>query len=70
MKLTERLRELRLNAEMTLTDVAKHIGTSLAFYSYVENGTRVPPLAIIVSLADFYNVSVDWLLGRTERKER
>ena len=38
-------------------------------YAYYESGGRMLPPQVLCALADFYNVSVDYLLGRTDKKE-
>lgn len=65
MALGELLRDLRKDRGFTLAFVAKslHIGTStLGAY---ERGKRFPPYETLIQIADFYNVNVDYLLGRT-----
>ena len=44
------------------------LGMSQTGYSKYETGTNDIPTAILIKLADFYNVSVDYLLGRTNVK--
>ena len=45
------------------------LGMSQTGYSKYETGTNDIPTAILIKLADFYNVSVDYLLGRTDVKQ-
>ena len=44
-------------------------GIEQALISKFENGERVPPTETLITLADFYNVSIDYLLGRTDNPE-
>ena len=45
--------------------VAKDLGISQALLSHYENGIREPGLAFVIKACDYYNVSADFLLGRT-----
>lgn len=69
MTIQDRLRDMRLQNGYNLKTVADGIGVSLASYSYIESGARFPRVSTVAALADFYHVSVDWLLGRSEKKE-
>ena len=69
LKVYERIRELREDRDFSQKTVGKAIGISQRCYSYYENGERTIPPEILCALADFYNVSVDYLLGRTKRKK-
>ena len=60
-----RIRDLREDRDMNQTEVAKLLGMSQTGYSKYETGEHDIPTAILVKLADYYNVSVDYLLGRT-----
>lgn len=62
----ERIRYLRESAELTQKEVGKVINVSQRTYSYYESGQRMIPPSILCALADFYNVSVDYLLDRTK----
>ena len=63
-----RIRELREDSDLTQREVAEMLGMSQTGYSKYETGTKDIPTAILIKLADFYNVSVDYLLGRTNVK--
>ncbi|WAA12036.1 helix-turn-helix domain-containing protein [Fervidibacillus halotolerans] len=64
--LGERLIELRGNR--TQKDVAQQLGISRARYSHYENNYAQPDYDLLIKIADFYNVSTDYLLGRTNEK--
>ena len=66
----EILRELREDRDMTQADVANLLGTSQQYYSKYETGKYEMPIHYVVPLADFYGVSVDYLLGRTACRVR
>lgn len=62
----ERLAELRKINGYTQTFVARKLGIKQPSYLRYENGNAEPTLANLVKLADLYDVSVDYLLGRKE----
>ena len=64
-----RIRDLREDMDLKQRDLAKALNISQRAYSHYENGTRKIPLDILVPLADYYNCSVDYLLGRTKKKD-
>lgn len=59
-----RLKELRKAKKLRQSDVAKVINCSQAVYSRYENGEREPSAETLKALADFHNVTVDYILGR------
>lgn len=67
--LGQRLRELRLENRLTQTDIGKLLNVSNVSVSGYENDTREPDTAAIKKLADRYDVSVDFLLGRTNQRK-
>ena len=66
----KRLRELREDKDLNQTQVARELGMSQTGYSKYETGENDVPTAVLIKLARFYGVSVDYILGETERKER
>lgn len=64
-----RIRDLREDSDLNQTQIAKILGMSQTGYSKYETGENDIPTAILVKLADFYNVSVDYLLNRTNNKK-
>ena len=61
----KRLRDLREDKDFTQTDIAKILGMSQTGYSKYETGENDIPTQILIKLADFYDTSVDYILGRT-----
>ena len=59
-----RLRELREDRDMTQAQVASLLGIDQRVYSNYETGKREIPLRHLIVLADYYHVTVDYLLGR------
>ncbi len=59
------LRDIREDNDYTQTQVAKKLSITQQQYSLYENGVRDIPAVLLVVLADLYNTSTDYLLGRT-----
>ena len=62
------LRELRENKGLTLEQVAEALGLRNQYISNYELGKRRPDYDTLAKLADFYGVTVDYLLGREQKK--
>lgn len=65
----QRIKDLREDADLTQTEISKHLYISQRAYSHYENGTRDIPITVLIAIADFYSVSIDYLLGRSNHKE-
>lgn len=65
----ERLKKLRKEAHLTQKDVADHFNTSPQSYAQWEKGQRSPSKESLEKLANFFNVSVSYLIGETDSKE-
>ena len=64
----ENIRSLRVDAGLTQKQIAAQLGISQNTYSQYEIGVLNYPVDALIKLADFYGVSVDYLLGRTNEK--
>ena len=64
--LSERLKECRKKKGVKQSEVADRLNVQRQIISYYESGTRKPNLGDLIMLADFYNVSIDYLVGRTD----
>lgn len=64
----KRIRDLREDRDLTQTQVAKMLGMSQTGYSKYETGENDIPTQVLIALADFYQTSVDYLLGRTDTR--
>lgn len=62
----EHLSTLRKNNGFSQRKAAADLGISQALLSHYENGAREPGLSFVVRTCDYYGVSADYLLGRTE----
>ena len=65
----ENIRNLRIDQGYTQKKVAEYLGVSQNTYSQYEIGVLNYPVDVLIKLADFYNVSIDYLLGRTNEKQ-
>lgn len=63
-----RLRDLREDADLTQSQVAKYLSMSQTGYSKYETGENDIPTQILIALARFYHTSVDYLLGLTDER--
>lgn len=61
-----RIRNLREDKDLTQTQISKILMCSQRVYSNYERGDIDIPTPILIKLADFHNVSLDYLLGRTD----
>ncbi|MBP3428837.1 MAG: helix-turn-helix transcriptional regulator [Clostridia bacterium] len=65
----QRIRDMREDADLTQEQVAALLGIRQNVYSRYERGFQTIPLEHLIRLADHYQVSIDYLLGRTQNKE-
>jgi len=63
-----RIRNLREDRDLTQKALGEAINVPQRTYAYYESGQRMIPPQVLLRLADFYGVSVDYLLGRTDQK--
>lgn len=66
LMLTNRLKTLRMNKNLTQKDIAEKLGTSYQTYQQWERGVRTPKIESLNKLAEIFEVSTDYLTGRTE----
>lgn len=64
--LATRLIELKEKNKVLQKDIAKSVGLSLRSYQRYEYGERNPTSDILIKLADYFDVSIDYLVGRTD----
>ena len=64
----EKIRELRNEKCMTQAEVAREVGLSTRGYQDLELGA-IPRGDTLLSIANFYDVSIDWLMDRTDIRE-
>ena len=64
------LKKLRIEKGLTQIALQMQTGIEQALISKYENGERIPPTDTLIVLADFYNTNIDYLLDRTDKKEK
>lgn len=65
----QRLKDLREDSDLQQADIARLLNTTQPQYSRYETGERELPIRHLVTLAEYYKVSADYILGRTNVKE-
>lgn len=68
IKFAQRLRELRCEKGVTQLEMAAVLQMKLRSYQHYEGGDRRPDYEGLVALADYFQVSTDYLLGRTDQR--
>lgn len=68
MKMKLRIRDLREDNDYTQAQVAQYLMCDQSLYSKYERGERALPLEYAIKLAKFYNVSLDYLTGLSDKK--
>lgn len=66
----KRLKEIRKERKITAKQLAKVLNVSESTISLYENGKREPDLKTLLNIAEYFNVSVDYLIGKTDEKEK
>lgn len=67
MFLYKRVRDLREDSDKSQREIAQYLNMQLTVYQRYERGERELPLWAAIKLADYYRVSLDYLVGRTEK---
>lgn len=66
----QRIFELREDNDLRQRDIAKLLGTTQQVYSRYEKGINEIPLRHLITLARYYNISLDYLVGETDCRKR
>lgn len=66
MDYIKRMRDLREDNDKTQQEIAEILNTSQTMYARYERGANELPIHHLIALANYYNVSTDYLLGRTD----
>jgi transcriptional regulator with XRE-family HTH domain len=66
----KRIRDLREDRDLNQTEIAAYLHISQATYSRYESGGLDVPSAVLIKLANFYKVSIDYILGQTDNPRR
>ena len=65
----QRIQDLRVDSDLSQREISEIIHVSQRSYSHYETGTRGIPIEMLIRLADYYHTSIDYLVGRTNKKE-
>ncbi|MBQ8382764.1 MAG: helix-turn-helix transcriptional regulator [Clostridia bacterium] len=68
MDYVKRIRDLREDRDKTQQEIADVLGTSQTMYARYERGANELPIRHLLRLCDYYGVSADYVLGRTDEK--
>ncbi|WP_298035345.1 helix-turn-helix domain-containing protein [uncultured Dysosmobacter sp.] len=68
VKIAERLQTLRKENKITQKSVANYLGIKLRTYQYYEGNDHRPDYETLIALADYFHVTTDYLLGRTDQR--
>lgn len=66
MTFSERIIQLKNERKILQKDIALSINISTRNYQRYEKGEQQPPLPVVIAIADYFDVSIDYLVGRTE----
>lgn len=66
----QKIRDLREDSDLKQRQIAEYLNCSQRTYSGYELGQRDIPTEVLIKLANFYNVSIDYLLGQTKNPKR
>ena len=69
MEINVKLKELRKSSKISQIKLQMNTGIEQALISKYESGKRIPPTETLIIFADYFNVSLDYLVGRTDKKE-
>ena len=64
----ERLQELRKEKKVLQKELADRLGITVRAYHYYEEGKRYPDFQGLLTLADYYEVTLDYLAGRSDQR--
>ena len=65
----QRIQDLRTDADLSQKQLSEILHISQRSYSHYETGSRNIPVELVIRLANYYDISVDYLVGRTDKKE-
>ncbi len=63
---SERLKQLRISQNLTLKDLGEHLNSTKATIGNLENCNKKPSLELILLIAEYFDVSLDYLVGRSD----
>lgn len=70
MEFKDRLRAIRVSRKITQKQAAEAINTLEQNYQRYERGVQQPTMPVLIALADYFDVSLDYLVGRSDDPKR
>ena len=65
----QRIQDLRIDSDLSQKKIGEILHISQRSYSHYETGSRNIPIEMLIRLADYYDTTNDYLVGRTDNKE-
>lgn len=65
----QHIQDLRIDADMSQRELSEILHISQRSYSHYETGSRNIPIEMLIRLANYYEISLDYLVGRTDNKK-
>lgn len=65
----QRIQDLRIDSDLSQKKIGEILHISQRSYSHYETGSRNIPIEMLIRLADYYDTTTDYLVGRTDNKE-
>lgn len=65
----QRIQDLRIDSDLSQKKIGEILHISQRSYSHYETGSRIIPIEMLIRLADYYDTTIDYLVGRTDNKE-
>ena len=65
----QRIQDLRTDADLSQRQLSEILHISQRSYSHYKTGSRNIPIEMLIRLANYYDISIDYLVGRTDKKE-
>lgn len=65
----QRIQDLRVDSDLTQKEMSEILHISQLSYSHYETGSRNIPIEMLIRIANYYQISLDYLVGRTDHKD-
>ena len=65
----QRIQDLRIDSDLSQKKIGEILHISQRSYSHYETGSRNIPIEMLIRLADYYDTTIDYVVGRTDNKE-
>ncbi len=65
----QRIQDLRIDSDLSQKKIGEILHISQRSYSHYETGSRNIPIEMLIRLADYYDTTIDYLVGRTDKKD-